>query len=99
MAVGLEPLRGVPVTLTSTSGNLAQPVAGVKPQRAAAGPDLRELAERVHAELLAGLDADERELAGHVLDAPVGRRARLGVAGDRVQQAGGGMRPSGPYIR
>ena len=43
MAVGLAPLSGVPVTLTSTSGNLAQPVAATKPQRAALGPTCASL--------------------------------------------------------
>jgi hypothetical protein len=36
-AVGLGPLSGVPVTLTSTSGNFAQPCAAAKPQRAVVG--------------------------------------------------------------
>ena len=72
-------------------GELRAALRGDEAPARAGGGDLDEPAEAVDAELLAGGDADQLQLAATSAHAPVGRRPGRAGGGDRVEQRVAGI--------
>ena len=88
---------GAPVTLTSTSGNLAQPVAGANVQPWALAPTTRPACRARRRHALSVENVGQRESRHLPVHRPVGLRAGLGVRVTWCHQPDGGhTSASGP---
>ena len=94
---GSMPLNGLPVTLTSTSGKVAQPWAGAKRPARVVEATWTSRPSASDAEVPAGGHVREPQRAAHVGDAPVRRAGRAWWSAATASSAAGARHaPVGP---